>query len=93
MNLGNRTYSLRADKLKLIAASTDQKDKGGFSKVKDIEFLGSTISFTVDGADNSTPKARLLDRDFYNHQLQIVETADCHWENDDLHELGTGVSM
>lgn len=92
LNLGRRTYSLRADKLKLVAASTEQEDNGNLYKIKDIEFLGSSISVTVNGADNSTLKARLLDQEFYNHQLQIGETVGCHWQNDDLHELGTAVS-
>ena len=32
LNLGKRTYSLRTDKLKLVAASTDQKNKGSLFK-------------------------------------------------------------
>ena len=91
LNLGERTYSLRADKLKLVAAPTEQKDNNPVFKVKDIEFLGSSISITVDGADNSKLKARLVDQEFYNRQFQIGEIVNCHWDNDDLHELSTAV--
>ena len=55
---------MRADKLKLVAASREQRDNSNLFKVKDIEFLGGSISVTVDGADKSTLKARLLDQDF-----------------------------
>ncbi len=91
LNLGERTYSLRADKLKLVVVPKEQKDNKPVFRVKDIEFLGSSISVTVDGADNSILKARLLDQDFYNHQLQIGETVNCQWDTDDLHELSTAV--
>ena len=42
MKLGASTYSLRADKLKLIGTSKKPKNKVPSFKIKDIEFLGKT---------------------------------------------------
>ena len=92
MNLGQRTYSLRSDKLTRVAALTEQRGNGNLFKAKDIENLGSSIIVTV-CADNSTLKAWLFDQDFCNHQMQIGDTVGCHWENHDLHELHTAVSI
>ena len=41
----------------------------------------------MNGADNSTLKTGLLDQGFYKHQLQIAETVNFQWDNDDLHKL------
>ena len=58
MKLGASTYSLRADKLKLIGTSKKPKNKAPSFKIKDIEFLGSSISVTLVGSDDLTLKGK-----------------------------------
>ena len=67
MNLGQRTYSLRSDKLARVAALTEQRGNGNLFKAKDIDILDSSIIVTVSDVDNSTLNALLFDQDFCNH--------------------------
>ena len=87
MKLGSGTYSLRADKLKLAGSSKRQKNKVPAFKIKDIEFLGSSISVTVIDSNDLTLKARLLDQDYYKHNFEIEQSVYCDWDENDLHEL------
>mgnify|MGYP001198019205 FL=1 len=87
MKLGSGTYSLRADKLKLAGSSKRQKNKVPAFKIKDIEFLGSSISVTVIDSNDLTLKARLLDQDYYRHNFEIEQSVYCDWDENDLHEL------
>ena len=87
MNLGASTYSLRADKLKLIGTSKKPKNKVPSFKIKDIEFLGSSISVTLVGSDDLTLKAKVMDQDFYKHNFEIEQDVYCDWDENDLHEL------
>ena len=73
MKLGASTYSLRADKLKLIGTSKKPKNKVPSFKIKDIEFLGSSISVTLVGSDDLTLKAKVMDQDFYKHNFEIEQ--------------------
>ena len=52
LKLCERTYSFCAFGLKLVVASTEQRNNGNMFKVKDIEFLDNSISVTFDGSDN-----------------------------------------
>ena len=87
MKLGESTYSLRADKLKLIGTPNKLKNKDTSFKIKDIEFLGSSISVTIVGSDDLTLRARLQDQEFYKHKLEIEQAVHCEWDENDLHEL------
>ena len=87
MKLGSGTYSLRADKLKLAGTSKRKKNKVPAFKIKDIEFLGSSISVTVIDSNDLTLKARLLDQDYYKHNFEIEQSVYCDWDENDLHEL------
>ena len=87
MKLGASTYSLRADKLKLISTSKKPKNKVPSFKIKDIEFLGSSISVTLVGSDDLTLKAKVMDQDFYKHNFEIEQAVHCNWDENDLHEL------
>ena len=87
MKLGASTYSLRADKLKLIGISKKPKNKVPSFKIKDIEFLGSSISVTLVGSDDSTLKAKVMDQDFYKHNFEIEQDVYCDWDENDLHQL------
>ena len=87
MKLGASTYSLRADKLKLIGTSKKPKNKFPSFKIKDIEFLGSSISVTLVGSDDLTLKAKVMDQDFYKHNFEIEQDVYCDWDENDLHEL------
>jgi len=87
MNLGASTYSLRADKLKLISTSKKPKNKVPSFKIKDIEFLGSSISVTLVGSDDLTLKAKVMDQDFYKHNFEIEQDVYCDWDENDLHQL------
>ena len=87
MKLGASTYSLRADKLKLIGTSKKPKNKVPSFKIKDIEFLGSSISVTLVGSDDSTLKAKVMDQDFYKHNFEIEQDVYCDWDENDLHQL------
>ena len=87
MKLGASTYSLRADKLKLIGTSKKPKNKVPSFKIKDIEFLGSSISVTLVGGDDSTLKAKVMDQDFYKHNFEIEQDVYCDWDENDLHQL------
>ena len=87
MKLGASTYSLRADKLKLIGTSKKPKNKVPSFKIKDIEFLGSSISVTLIGSDDLTLKAKVMDQDFYKHNFQIEQDVYCAWDENDLHQL------
>ncbi|MEK9841823.1 MAG: ABC transporter ATP-binding protein [Paracoccaceae bacterium] len=87
MKLGASTYSLRADKLKLIGTSKKPKNKVPSFKIKDIEFLGSSISVTLVGSDDLTLKAKVMDQDFYKHNFEIEQDVYCDWDENDLHEL------
>ncbi len=87
MKLGESTYSLRADKLKLIGTPNKLKNKDTSFKIKDIEFLGSSISVTIVGSDDLTLRARLLDQEFHKHKLEIEQAVHCEWDENDLHEL------
>ena len=87
MNLGASTYSLRADKLKLIRTSKKPKNKVPSFKIKDIEFLGSSISVTLVGSDDLTLKAKVMDQDFYKNNFEIEQDVYCDWDENDLHEL------
>ena len=87
MKLGASTYSLRADKLKLIGTSKKPKNKAPSFKIKDIEFLGSSISVTLVGSDDLTLKAKVMDQDFYKNNFEIEQDVYCDWDENDLHEL------
>ena len=87
MKLGASTYSLRADKLKLIGTSKKPKNKVTSFKIKDIEFLGSSISVTLVGSDDLTLKAKVMDQDFYKHNFEIEQDVYCDWDENDLHQL------
>lgn len=87
MKLGASTYSLRADKLKLIGTSKKPKNKVPSFKIKDIEFLGSSISVTLVGSDDLTLKAKVMDQDFYKHNFEIEQDVYCDWNENDLHQL------
>ena len=87
MKLGASTYSLRADKLKLIGTSKKPKNKAPSFKIKDIEFLGSSISVTLVGSDDLTLKAKVMDQDFYKNNFEIEQDVYCDWNENDLHEL------
>ena len=87
MKLGASTYSLRADKLKLIGTSKKPKNKVPSFKIKDIEFLGSSISVTLVGNDDLTLKAKVMDQDFYKHNFEIEQDVYCDWDENALHEL------
>ena len=87
MNLGASTYSLRADKLKLISTPKKPKNKVPSFKIKDIEFLGSSISVTLVGSDDLTLKAKVMDQDFYKHNFEIEQDVYCDWDENDLHQL------
>ena len=87
MKLGASTYSLRADKLKLIGTSKKPKNKVPSFKIKDIEFLGSSISVTLVGSDDLTLKAKVMDQDFYKQNFGIEQDVYCDWDENDLHEL------
>ena len=87
MKLGASTYSLRADKLKLIGTSKKPKNKVPSFKIKDIEFLGSSISVTLVGSDDSTLKAKVMDQDFYKQNFEIEQDVYCDWDENDLHQL------
>ena len=87
MKLGASTYSLRADKLKLIGTSKKPKNKATSFKIKDIEFLGSSISVTLVGSDDLTLKAKVMDQDFYKNNFEIEQDVYCDWDENDLHEL------
>ena len=87
IKLGASTYSLRADRLKLIGTSHKHKSKNTSFKIKDIEFLGSIISVTVVGSDNLTLRARIADQDFYKYKFEIEQAVHCEWDENDLHEL------
>ena len=87
MKLGASTYSLRADKLKLIGTSKKPKNKVPSFKIKDIEFLGSSISVTLVGSDDLTLKAKVMDQDFYKHNFEIDQNVYCDWDENDLHQL------
>ena len=87
MKLGASTYSLRADKLKLIGTSKKPKNKFPSFKIKDIEFLGSSISVTLVGSDDLTLKAKVMDQDFYKNNFEIEQDVYCDWDENDLHEL------
>jgi len=89
MKLGASTYSLRADKLKLIGTSKKPKNKVPSFKIKDIEFLGSSISVTLVGSDDSTLKAKVMDQDFYKHNFEIEQDVYCDWDENDLHQLSS----
>ena len=87
MKLGASTYSLRADKLKLIGTSKKPKNKVPSFKIKDIEFLGSSISVTLVGSDDLTLKAKVMDQDFYKQNFEIEQDVYCDWDENDLHQL------
>ncbi len=89
MNLGASTYSLRADKLKLISTSKKPKNKVPSFKIKDIEFLGSSISVTLVGSDDLTLKAKVMDQDFYKQNFEIEQDVYCDWDENDLHQLSS----
>ena len=89
MKLGASTYSLRADKLKLIGISKKPKNKVPSFKIKDIEFLGSSISVTLVGSDDLTLKAKVMDQDFYKHNFEIEQDVYCDWDENDLHQLSS----
>ena len=87
MKLGASTYSLRADKVKLIGTSKKPKNKAPSFKIKDIEFLGSSISVTLVGSDDLTLKAKVMDQDFYKNNFEIEQDVYCDWDENDLHQL------
>ena len=89
MKLGASTYSLRADKLKLIGTSKKPKNKVPSFKIKDIEFLGSSISVTLVGSDDLTLKAKVIDQDFYKQNFEIEQDVYCDWDENDLHQLSS----
>ena len=89
MKLGASTYSLRADKLKLIGTSKKPKNKVPSFKIKDIEFLGSSISVTLVGSDDLTLKAKVMDQEFYRHNFEIEQDVYCDWDENDLHQLSS----
>ena len=89
MKLGASTYSLRADKLKLIGISKKPKNKVPSFKIKDIEFLGSSISVTLVGSDDLTLKAKVMDQDFYKQNFEIEQDVYCDWDENDLHQLSS----
>ena len=80
-------YSLRTDKLTLSEIKNGQKTRNSPFKVKDIEFLGNSVSVTVSDLKKSNLKANLSDKDFYKHEFKIGQNVNCKWSKTDLHKL------
>jgi putative spermidine/putrescine transport system ATP-binding protein len=80
-------YSLRTDKLTLSQIKKSQKTHNSPFIVKDIEFLGNSVSVTVADLKKSTLKANLSDRDFYKNEFKIGQNVNCKWNKADLHKL------
>ena len=87
LEFDNCTYSLRTDKLTLSKIKKDQKTDNSRFTVKDIEFLGNSVSVTVSDLKKSTLKAHLSDKDFYKHEFAIGQNVSCKWSKTDLHKL------
>ena len=82
-------YSLRTDKLTLSEIKNGQKTRNSPFTVKDIEFLGNSVSVTVSDLKKSNLKANLSDKDFYKHEFKIGQNVNCKWSQADLHKLKT----
>ena len=82
-------YSLRTDKLTLSEIKNGQKTRNSPFTVKDIEFLGNSVSVTVSDLKKSNLKANLSDKDFYKHEFKIGQNVNCKWSQTDLHKLKT----
>ena len=80
-------YSLRTDKLTLSEIKNGQKNRNSSFTVKDIEFLGNSVSVTVSDLKKSNLKANLSDKDFYKHEFKIGQNVNCKWSKTDLHKL------
>ena len=80
-------YSLRTDKLTLSEIKNGQKNHNSPFTVKDIEFLGNSVSVTVSDLKKSNLKANLSDKDFYKHEFKIGQNVNCKWSKTDLHKL------
>ena len=80
-------YSLRTDKLTLSEIKNGQKNRNSSFTVKDIEFLGNSVSVTVSDLKESNLKANLSDKDFYKHEFKIGQNVNCKWSKTDLHKL------
>ena len=80
-------YSLRTDKLTLSEIKNGQKNRNSLFTVKDIEFLGNSVSVTVSDLKKSNLKANLSDKDFYKHEFKIGQNVNCKWSKTDLHKL------
>ena len=80
-------YSLRTDKLTLSEIKNGQKTRNSPFTVKDIEFLGNSVSVTVSDLKKSNLKANLSDKDFYKHEFKIGQNVNCKWSKTDLHKL------
>ncbi len=87
LEFDNSIYSLRTDKLTLSKIKKDQKNYSSKFTVKDIEFLGNSVSVTVSDPKKSTLKAHLSDKDFYKHEFAIGQNVNCKWSKTDLHKL------
>ena len=87
LEFDNSIYSLRTDKLILSQEKKGQKTYNSPFTIKDIEFLGNSVSVTVDDLKKSTLKANLSDKDFYKSEFKIGQNVNCKWNKADLHKL------
>ena len=87
LEVDNCIYSLRTDKLTLSEIKNGQKTRNSPFTVKDIEFLGNSVSVTVSDLKKSNLKANLSDKDFYKHEFKIGQNVNCKWSKTDLHKL------
>ena len=87
LEIDDSVYSLRTDNLALSEIKKGHKTHSSQFKIRDVEFLGNSVTFTVSNLKKSTLKANLSDKDFYKHGFKIGQNVNCKWRKTDLHKL------
>ena len=87
LEIDDSVYSLRTDNLALSEVKKGHKTHSSQFTVRDVEFLGKSVTVTVSNLKKSTLKANLSDKDFYKHGFKIGQNVNCKWRKTDLHKL------
>ncbi|MEM9355092.1 MAG: ABC transporter ATP-binding protein [Pseudomonadota bacterium] len=80
--------AVRADRMEIVAS--DQPDNSGLSAtVRDVAFLGSTISIAIDAPSQGELTVTLPDDKFFANPLEIGQSIAVAWQPTDAHQLAS----
>ncbi|WP_417694121.1 ABC transporter ATP-binding protein [Roseibium sp.] len=86
LKTGPQPLALRADRL-MVSRSALPAGDAISGKVLDVEYLGSTVTLSIDAGNEGELVASMSDADFFASPIEIGSTVFLSWKPEDAHEL------